>query len=566
VPDVVQELTRRERDVLLALCRPVLDGDVFTEPASVREIAAALVVTEAAVKQHLLHLYDKFGIDDPGTRRRLLLAREAMRRGAVTLGDVEAAARSRGDRLAAGRRSFKARDWAAACECLSAAEPLEADDLELLAEAALWADRHDASFAAQERAFNAHLGDGSPRRAAVVAVGLTIHHAIRLELAAAAGWYQRAQRLLEDEPPGREHGYLALVTALFAEAGGDWDAVDDAGSLMLDLGRNEGDADLVVLGSTFHGLVLVRRGQVDEGMRLLDEAMATATAGELGMLATGIVYCRMMCACLDLHDYRRAGEWTEVVDRCGATTGMGGFPGDCRTHRVAVLIKRGSWEDGEREALLAFDETHAFDLPHSGAAAYELGEIRLRRGDFDGAEIAFVRAHEFAFTPQPGLSLLRLACGEVAAAASSIVSALADTSLDRLARSRLLPAQVEIALAAGDVATARAAVAELAETAAAYETPALAAAAEHARGELELSTGAGAEAAARFVSAVRLWQRAGAPYEAARARASLAEAHLASGNHEAVVLELTAAQSAFSRLGALPDLERMRARLAALGT
>jgi DNA-binding NarL/FixJ family response regulator len=82
VPDVVQELTRRERDVLLALCRPVLDGDVFTEPASVREIAAALVVTEAAVKQHLLHLYDKFGIDDPGTRRRLLLAREAMRRGA----------------------------------------------------------------------------------------------------------------------------------------------------------------------------------------------------------------------------------------------------------------------------------------------------------------------------------------------------------------------------------------------------------------------------------------------------------------------------------------------------
>lgn len=81
---------------------------------------------------------------------------------------------------------------------------------------------------------------------------------------------------------------------------------------------------------------------------------------------------------------------------------MGGFPGDCRTHRVAVLIKRGSWEDGEREALLAFDETHAFDLPHSGAASYELSEIRLRRGDFDGAEIAFVRAHEFAFTPQSG--------------------------------------------------------------------------------------------------------------------------------------------------------------------
>src|SRR5919197_406907 len=82
------ELTRRERDVLVALCRPALGGDVFTEPASVREIAAALVVTEAAVKQHLLHLYDKFGIADTGERRRVRLAREAIRRRAVVLPDA----------------------------------------------------------------------------------------------------------------------------------------------------------------------------------------------------------------------------------------------------------------------------------------------------------------------------------------------------------------------------------------------------------------------------------------------------------------------------------------------
>jgi class 3 adenylate cyclase len=81
------DLTRRERDVLVALCRPALYGNVFEEPASVREIAKTLVVTEAAVKQHLMHLYDKFEIADTGERRRVRLAREAVRRGAVVLSD-----------------------------------------------------------------------------------------------------------------------------------------------------------------------------------------------------------------------------------------------------------------------------------------------------------------------------------------------------------------------------------------------------------------------------------------------------------------------------------------------
>jgi DNA-binding CsgD family transcriptional regulator len=83
--DPPPELTRREREVLLTLCRTVLAGEAFTEPASIREIADALVVTEAAVKQHLTHLYDKFGIHGGGERRRVRLANEALRRGAVTM-------------------------------------------------------------------------------------------------------------------------------------------------------------------------------------------------------------------------------------------------------------------------------------------------------------------------------------------------------------------------------------------------------------------------------------------------------------------------------------------------
>ena len=81
------ELTRRERDVLLSLCRPVLAGDVFTEPASIRQIARELVVSDAAVKQHMLHLFDKFGVWE-GERRRARLANDAIRRGAVSLADL----------------------------------------------------------------------------------------------------------------------------------------------------------------------------------------------------------------------------------------------------------------------------------------------------------------------------------------------------------------------------------------------------------------------------------------------------------------------------------------------
>jgi pSer/pThr/pTyr-binding forkhead associated (FHA) protein len=84
-------LTPRERDVLVALCRPLLTGDAFTEPASTRAIAAELVVSEAAVKQHLSRLYDKFDVSTQDERRRVQLANAAVARGAVKLGDLRSA-------------------------------------------------------------------------------------------------------------------------------------------------------------------------------------------------------------------------------------------------------------------------------------------------------------------------------------------------------------------------------------------------------------------------------------------------------------------------------------------
>lgn len=76
------ELTRREVDVVAALCKPALCADAFVAPATARDIAADLVVTEAAVKQHLLRLYQKLKIAE-GPNRRVRLANEVVARGLV---------------------------------------------------------------------------------------------------------------------------------------------------------------------------------------------------------------------------------------------------------------------------------------------------------------------------------------------------------------------------------------------------------------------------------------------------------------------------------------------------
>jgi tetratricopeptide (TPR) repeat protein len=559
------ELTPRERDVLTCLCEPLWSDETFAEAASVSKIASALVVTDAAVKQHLLNLYDKFGIEPASGRRRVVLAREAIRRGAV---GIAPPASGQGT-LESGRYAFDRTDWETAWTLLSDADatsPLEPADLERLGEAGSWTNRQQQAFPIWQRAYQTYLRADNFERASCVALTLTIHYVARMEFAVAGGWYAKAERLLETLPESAAHGQFAFVTALFAEASSDWAAVREAACRLHALGCRCGDADLQALGLTFQGLAATRLGEVAGGTKLLDEAMASATAGELTTFATGVVYCRMLCACLDLQDFTRAAEWTDVIRACGPPAGLGGLPGDCRTHRAAVLARRGEWEEGLREAQLAIEENQTFYMPHMGIAAREVGQIRLLRGDLDGAEAAFMRAQGLGTSPEPGLSLLRLERGDTDMAATALDSALSELGDDPLARARLLSACVEIALAKGDSADARTAIAELEETAQRYGTAALDAAAKHNRGALELASGDVDQATARLASAQRLWLRVEAPYDAARAGELLAEAHLKRGYHDTGLLELRAAAATFDRLGAKLDAARTTRRLGELTT
>ncbi|MGH2651935.1 MAG: adenylate/guanylate cyclase domain-containing protein, partial [Actinomycetota bacterium] len=298
-------------------------------------------------------------------------------------------------------------------------------------------------------------------------------------------------------------------------------------------------------------------GRPDEGLALVDEATAAAVGGGLDPFTTGIIYCMTISACRDLTDYRRAGEWTDAAERWCQRQGVAGFPGLCRVHRAEIMHLRGDWVDAEREARRACVELRPYNLDFTARGFYEIGEIRLRVGDLSGAEEAFLQSHELNWNPEPGLSLLRLAQGDVGAAHASIKRALADAEAPALNRARRLPARVSIGLAAGDLEGAREAVTELGQIAETYATPALRAMAESAHGSLLLAERDPTGAAGRLRRAVEHWNDVGAPYEVARTRMALGEAYRADGDEKGAVLELQSARAAFERLGAAPDLRRV---------
>jgi class 3 adenylate cyclase len=459
--------------------------------------------------------------------------------------------------LAAARDAARRHDWREAFELLLSADRagrLEPDDLDLLAEVAWWLYRLDVSIAARERAYQGFLRLGDRRRAGMVAIDLAKHHYAKGQSAIGSGHLANADRLLSAESECVERGYLARIQSVLAfEGKGDFDTALKHADVALEIASRFQDRDLLALAVHDRGRVLVAKGLVAEGNALLDEATVAAVAGELKPMSTGIIYCNVISSCEELADYRRAGEWTEAASRWCERQSIGGFPGICRVHRSAIMRLRGEWSQAEREARRACTELREFNVGYAAAALYEIGEGRLAVGDLPGAEEAFREAHELGRNPEPGLSVLRLAEGDVAGATAGISRALSDEELTPLRRARLLPARVEIGLAAGDRTTARAAADELATLATTYRTPAIRAAAATAMGSVLHAEGDCVGAIQEFKRAWRSWNEVDAPYEAAKARAALGRAYLSAGDSDAARLELEAAKSAFDRLGAIPD-------------
>jgi class 3 adenylate cyclase len=461
--------------------------------------------------------------------------------------------------LESGREAVRRHAWREGFELLTAADQaggLEAADLEGLAESAWWNGRVDLCISARERAFALRLEAGEPRKAALVALDLAKDNSGRRAAAVGAAWFNRAQRLLQDEPVGIEHGYLARRECIQAYGAGDYERALEFARQTLEIGTQFGNRDLIALGLQDQGLTLVAQGQFSEGMALLDQATVAALSGELRPYTTGVIYCNTISTCEEMADYRRASDWTEAASRWCERQTIRGFPGMCRVHRAGVIRLTGAWQEAEQEARNAYDEVHDFRDDYAAEALYQIGEIRLNRGDLVEAGNAFRQAHDLGREPNPGLALLHLAEGDIGAAALAIKRGLA-AETQPLARGRLLPAQVTIALAAGDGATASAAAAELASISATYTTPALRAQTHNARAAVALAEGDPAVAVRDFCEALALWREVGAPYEEALTRAALGSAYQAGGDPEGALLELRAAHATFARLGAVLDERRV---------
>jgi class 3 adenylate cyclase len=463
------------------------------------------------------------------------------------------------DPAQAGREALGRHAWQEAFDQLSQADgdgELSGSDLEALALAAFFVARAGDELALKERAFKAYEAAGNPERAAYLAIDLARTYGYAGKPSIASAWTRRAERIVGDEGGTYVHGYLALVRSEAAGASGDIETALAQAERAVEIGDRAANADLKAYAQSNLGALKIASGETTDGFALMEEASIAAVNGELSPFTSGVTACRMIGACRDMTDYRRASEWIEATERYCDRQSLSGFPGVCRIHRAEVAAVGGAWERAEAELERATGELGAYNaVPPQADGFYAIGDIRRLRGDFAGAESALREAHARGRSPQPALALVRLAEGKVKAASAAINGAVAEETWDRWARARLLPAQVEIAIAAGEVERARTAIDELQATVKGYPSPALEAGRQVALGRVLLAEGDAAAAVHELRAGIRGWRGVGAPYEVARARAVLARVLLALDDDDDADLELNAALDEFRRLGARIDVE-----------
>lgn len=461
--------------------------------------------------------------------------------------------------LEQAREAVASRAWRRAHELftgLAAEGALEPEDLERFAKAAYWTGDARGSISTREQAYEAFLRRDDGASAAFSALTLQRQHLSMLQDSVAGAWLTRAERMLEGVSDSRANGYHAIARADAARARGDL-----VGALALveraqQVAAQVDDPDLPAWCAMRRGMFLVDAGRIGEGRTLLEDVAATAAGDGLGTYTTGAVLSNVASMYRDLGDFRRALEWSDATMRWCERQEITGFPGVCRVHHGEILRMLGRLEEAERELRTACEELGGFSPAHAGAAYHDLGEVQLRLGDLGEAEDSFRIARELGEDPQPGLALLRLAQGDVDGASTSIRRSLQVAAFDRFSRARMLPAEAEIAKAAGDAQLARAARDELAEIADQVPSPAIRAASACTDGILALIERDPRRASDRLLEARKGWHEVAAPYEAARATVALAEAYLADGDDEAGVFELEGAVGAFERLGAWMEARR----------
>jgi ATP/maltotriose-dependent transcriptional regulator MalT len=464
------------------------------------------------------------------------------------------------DEPAPGFRALARHDWSAAYDELRSQglAALDPESLDALAEASWWLSRIDECIAARDAAYHGFRERDATRRAAQCAVWLFEHHCFLSQPVIAGTWLRRARQEIADDRACVEYGNLILREAEVLHSTGALDEATALAAEAIELSRALRSDELEALALQTAGRLDIDRGSPASGLERLDEAMLFAIEGRLSPYATGKIYCSLISACDELGDLARAAEWTSATATWSEQHPMAVFPGLCRVHRAQILGWRGAWDEAVYEAQRACEELETVNVGNAAVGWAEIGDIRRRLGDLEAAEEAFRRAEELSGRPAPAVALLRLAQGRVGAANAAVERTLQGETWNRLARAKVLPARVQISIAAGDLECAAAACDELAAIVAEYTSSTLEAALMTTRGRLALAQGE-CEAACRALhDAVELWLGLDVPYEVATARLLLGQACLQVGDEDAGTAALTSAVRAFDELGAVLDAEHTR--------
>jgi class 3 adenylate cyclase len=457
------------------------------------------------------------------------------------------------------RAAYGRSQWSAARVALrdaDADQPIGPEDLERLAWSSRWAGDPAEFLNALERAEVAFTDAGANAGAARMALEQARHHTMMLDGAVAVTCYLRATEYLAEAPECAEHAQERWSLAFTLMGGGDVDGARDALLEARAIARRVSSPGMEAMAVQGLAHVAATAGEVAEVLPLLDEAAALALRPGVAPVHAGYVYCSVISICRALCDWGRATEWTKVSTRYCERESIAGYTGLCRFHQAEIDRLHGQLQEAEGRVLQACEELLGVNRYSAGWGYSELVEIRVRRGDLDGAEEALAEAIALGDDGQPGQGRLLLAQGDARAAVRSLSRSLADPGF--LARERrvfLLPVHVAACVAVGDEQAAAESVAELEEVARRLGTPGPAAAAAVARGHLALHRGDTKEAIAALRTGLRSWSEVEAPYEAAQARVLLARALTADGDEAGARLELRAAARLVDEFGVAVDLD-----------
>jgi DNA-binding NarL/FixJ family response regulator/predicted negative regulator of RcsB-dependent stress response len=374
-----------------------------------------------------------------------------------------------------------------------------------------------------------------------------------------AGW--RAERVTEALEPNPLQGWLWLLRGFLS---GHSDEARRLLELAIEFARTSADADLELVALADLGLAMVVAGEVDDGLALLDEAMAATLAGEYHRLDTVVfASCDMLAGCSLAGDLYRAAQWCRVADEFMIRYGSPFLYARCRVHYGSVLVEKGHWEraDAELRAALGMAED-AGPGPRAEAAA-RLAELRVRQGRFEEADVLLAQVDGAAGVPLPAAAVC-LARGEASTAAAILERHRAGLGHRHIELATTLGLLVDAYLAIGDLHSAASAADQLTHVADQSGRPHASAVAALARAHVLTADRHSAEASAEPEIAVRAFTELDLPLDAACARLDLAHA-LTTGSPELAVAEGQRALTVFEQLGATRDADRAAAFLRGLG-